>query len=145
MNTLKTTHRPTPALLSDAWASNFGQLVHEILQEPLHQSTITPRISLIEKHNGYELKATLPGISKENINLNIEDGILTLVAHKESIPLGDSEKVLINELHPENYKRSLRLPKNADTESTDATLENGILTVILSKRKESLPKQIEVK
>lgn len=146
MNTQNTTNREVPsAALSHAWAGNFGQLIHEILQEPLQQHTATPRIRFIEKQGSYEIQAALPGIIKEQIALTIADGIFTLTAKGATYHPNDAEKVHISELNTATYKRSLRLPKNADTEQTEATLDHGILTVVFAKRPESLSKTIDIK
>ncbi len=145
MNNIKTTLRPVNTQLTDAWASNFGQIVNDLLSEPLRIEHATPRINLIEKENGYELLASLPGVEKKNIHIAIEDGLLKLSTNTESAKNEAEGKSLISEIVTSDYKRTIRLPKNADTDSTDATLENGILKVYLAKKKESLPKQIEIK
>lgn len=145
MNNIKTTLRPANTQLSDAWASNFGQIVNDLLSEPVRIAHATPRINLIEKENGYELLAALPGIEKKNISISIEDGLLKLNTHLDKTTEETKGKSLITEIVTSEYKRTIRLPKNADTESTDATLENGILKIYLAKRKESMPKQVEIK
>lgn len=144
MNNIKTTHRPHNTQLSDAWVSNFGQIMSDILHEPARTTHIAPRIDLIEKENGYELLAAIPGVQKTDVSIAIEDGLLKL-STKESDSKETEGKSLVSEILKAEYKRTIRLPKNADTESTDATLENGILKIYLAKRKESLPKQIEIK
>lgn len=145
MNTIKRTHRPTTSILTDVWEKNFENLVNEIINETKTPEYLRPRINLLEKENGYELATALPGLTKENIKLSIEDHILTLEAKSAERKTESGEKVHLKELQTGTYKRIIQLPKNADTETTDASMENGILKVYLAKRNESLPKQITIK
>jgi len=144
MKNNNTTHRPSTAVISDPWIGNFGKLMNEILHEPQIVNN-RPLINLTEKENGYELLVALPGVQKKDISISIEDHVLNIAATSSLSPLAEGDKALAAELRTTEYNRALRLPKNADTETTDATLDNGILKLYIAKRKESLPREIKIK
>jgi HSP20 family protein len=95
-----------------------------------------PKAKIKENENDYSLSLPLPGFKKEDINLNIEKDIL----------------VISSEVESDDFKRSFEnrysIPEDVDIEKINASMENGILTVVIGKYKE-LPttnvKKIEIK
>jgi HSP20 family protein len=104
---------------------------------------IVPSATLSETPEAFELKFTVPGIGKGDIDLHIEGKTLTLKTHaKREVPEGF--KVAAEEFERMNYAMSVEIPEMADTASLSAKIENGILKVGMKKRPETQPKKIEV-
>ena len=104
---------------------------------------IVPVATFTEKPEEYELKVQLPGTRKEDAELHIENRTLTLKTHaKFQNPAGF--KQVAAEFERTNYAISADLPEMADPKTLVAKMENGVLTVIIKKRAESQPKQIEI-
>ena len=87
-------------------------------------------INVLEGEEGYNVIAVLPGIKKENIGIEFDDGILTIRAQRE---VCDS-KYLLKEFGNADLKRSINLG-DIDVESTSASFENGLLSIKLNLRK----------
>ena len=105
--------------------------------------TATPTVFVNENKDGYEITFELPGISKDDVDLHIENRTLTLKATTHYAP---PEGFTCNscEFPICNYAVSLDLPEQADTATTKATVANGVLTAKLSKRAELKPRKIDV-
>lgn len=89
-------------------------------------------VDAIENEDGYLVEAAIPGIKKENIELNYLDGVLEIhVKHNNEEGKNDS-KYLVRERSDRYYKRSLELP-GVDAQGIRAKYENGILSIVLPK------------
>ena len=102
-----------------------------------------PAANFKEESDGYELKIALPGIAKDEVELNIEEKTLTLkTATKYTPPAGF--KCVASEFERCDWAMSLDLPDMADLSSLSAKMENGVLCVSIKKRPETQPRKIEV-
>lgn len=92
----------------------------------------------------YLITADVPGLSADDIRIEILDDVVTLRAEIELEENGDGN-YLLRELNHGTFFRSLRMPEPLDSESVEAKLENGVLTVRIPKAEEARPKAIKVK
>jgi HSP20 family protein len=84
-----------------------------------------------DKDNAY-VRAELPGVTREQVNLELVDGYLTLTATRKE---GEQESTLT---------RSITLPETVQTDKVSATLEHGVLTVTLPKQEQAKPRKIAI-
>ena len=118
----------------------FGDLFQPIIKS---NSTMM-RTDIIENEDSYEFKVDLPGVNKENISLNLDDGYLT-ISYKEEKTVEDTSKYLRKERYFGSQERSFYVG-DIDLERIEAKFENGVLEVILPKEKEEKSvKSIEIK
>ncbi|MBR4604531.1 MAG: Hsp20/alpha crystallin family protein [Kiritimatiellae bacterium] len=104
---------------------------------------VVPSAVLSEKPEAYELKVTIPGIGKDELELHVEGRTLSLkTASKYQSPAGF--KTVANEFERCDYAMSVDLPEMADTEKISAKVESGVLTVAIAKRPETQPRRIEI-
>lgn len=95
-------------------------------------------VDMVEIKNGFKVIAEMPGIQKEDIQMNFEKGILTIEADRKK---DEKEKYLINERDTTHLKRSISFGEIHE-DSIQAKLENGLLTItILTKVPEEKPKR----
>ena len=102
-------------------------------------------VDIIEKENEFELTADLPGFDKKEINLSIQDKVLSLIAnHKSSSDSKESYR--LRERNSKSFNRSFTLPENVIEEKMNAKFKNGSLKVILPKaeRIEPVIKKIKI-
>ncbi len=105
-------------------------------------STFSPRVDVIEQAENYQLVAELPGISKDNISVTVEDTILTIEANNKAEPLEtDDTKVLRNERRFGKFVRSYNLGQDIDQSEIKAEFKDGLLTLTVAKAKEPEVKQ----
>jgi HSP20 family protein len=103
-----------------------------------------PHVDIIEKDGDVELFVNLPGATSESIDIQYEDGQLTIeAAVAERQPAGT--KYLLREYGVGNFRRSFRLANTFDASRIEASFKNGVLTLKLPKSEEAKPRKIEVK
>ena len=113
--------------------------IHKVRQSNLN----TPNVDILENENNYMLNFEVPGISKDEIKIWIENDLLILSGEKKS-SYDDKNTRHYGERSFGKFERSFWLPNDADRESIKAEYENGILTVTVSKTAEAKPKVIEI-
>jgi HSP20 family protein len=102
-------------------------------------------IDVIRKKDDIEVKASIPGVNPEEIEVTIEDNVLTLKALRKTETEGEEAAYLVRERPTGSFYRALRLPDTVDTNKIESRYENGVLTILLPKAEEKKPKQIQVK
>jgi HSP20 family protein len=103
-----------------------------------------PRVGLYDQGSQLVVRAELPGVSEDDIQLTVDHGVLSLKGtRKASLPEGYS--VHRQERADYQFARSFTLPCKVDLEKTGATMKNGLLTVTLPKAAEEQPRQIAVR
>ncbi len=104
-----------------------------------------PVIDLYEDHNQLVVKAELPGMKKEDIDISLHQGSLLISGERKSeVEEGNGEASRAERFFG-RFQRALELPKPVDASRVSASYKDGILTVNLPKTEESKPKQIQVK
>ena len=104
-----------------------------------------PAVDVIESDDAYVVRASLPGLKAEDIDVNIEDDVLTIKAERSEEHEETEESYLLRERSFGSYHRAIRLPDSVEAENVEAEVRDGILTLTLPKREEVKPRQIEVK
>ncbi|MFA5629596.1 MAG: Hsp20/alpha crystallin family protein [Dehalococcoidales bacterium] len=101
-------------------------------------------IDVFKKDDDIVVSAAVPGIKPEEIDVAIEDNVLTIRAERK--PEADSEvEYLVKERPFGSFFRALRLPDTVDTEKVVSSYCNGVLTIVMPKAEEKKKKQIQVK
>ena len=94
-------------------------------------------VDLVDLGDSFELTADLPGFDRDNINITLTDGTLTIDAEREEVTdtedTEESIRYLRQERHRSAVSRSIRLPEPIDEESAKATYNAGVLTIELPK------------
>ena len=122
---------------NQCWDHNLPTMT-EYLREFFGDNIITDKsrftnkkVNITENENSYDLSFEIPGFSKEDVNIKLDNGVITISSNVENI----DENHIIKEYTKNSFERSFNLPEDVDLENIDATLVNGILSVILNKRK----------
>ncbi|OPY33387.1 MAG: Hsp20/alpha crystallin family protein [Methanomassiliicoccales archaeon PtaU1.Bin124] len=103
-----------------------------------------PAIDLKETENGYVLQADLPGMSKEDITLEIGEGALEITAKKESGEDVEEEGYIRKERGTMYYHRRLVLPEDIDPDAIKAKMTDGVLEIDLPKIRKEEPQKKKV-
>ncbi len=102
----------------------------------------TPALDVYQDKDQFTVVAELPGLKKEDIELSLHDGVLTISGERKQEKKG--EEGYKNERFFGRFQRSVTLPSSVDGDQVRATYQDGILKVVLPKAEEAKPKQIEV-
>jgi HSP20 family protein len=104
-------------------------------------SSFYPQVDIEENDMNFILKLDVPGINKQDVNIYIENNILTI---EYKIQNQQNKKLLYTERLKNEFKRNFSLADNIDIEKLEAKMENGVLEIILPKTIKK-PKAIEIK
>ena len=104
----------------------------------------TPSLDIYEKDDHLVVKTELPGIKKSDLDISLEDGVLTIKAEKKQEEVTEEATYYASERAFGEYSRAISLPFPVDAEKVAASLKNGLLTVKLPKAEEAKPRRIEV-
>lgn len=107
------------------------------------ERTFRPAVDVTELEDGYRLEADLPGASKDDVELDLNEGVLTISAKVARREEGDV-KYHLREYGVGDFERKIRLGDQIDRESIRAELESGVLTLHLPKVQAALPRRIEI-
>ena len=105
----------------------------------------SPTLDVHEDKDHVTVKVELPGVKKEDIDLSLHDGTLTISGERKSERNENDEGFSCQERFFGRFQRTVTLPKPVNPNTVNARYTDGILTVTLAKTEESKPKQIEVK
>jgi len=104
-----------------------------------------PALDIAEEADSYVIKAELPGVQNEDIDISVHGNRLTLSGEKKS----ESEQEEKNVYHVERrygaFRRVITLPSDIDADKIDARCTDGVLSLKLPKSEKAKPKRIEVK
>jgi HSP20 family protein len=103
----------------------------------------SPALDLYQSSDNLIAVVELPGMRKEDIDISLHDGTLTISGERKRESKG-GEKAERTERYVGTFRRSIALPTRVDASKVSATYEDGILKVILAKAEEARPKQIKV-
>jgi len=105
----------------------------------------TPAVDIVENNDNYILRAELPGMSKDDVKITLENNLLTIRGEKKN----ESEKKEGNYHRVErsygSFERSFTIPGTIKADNIDAQYKDGVLTLTLPKAEEAKPKLIDVK
>ncbi len=103
---------------------------------------LTPKMDIFEKDDKFVVKAELPGMKGEDIDISITGDILTIKGEKKSESEVDEENYYRRETSYGSFTRSIRLPSSVDIDKISASSEDGLLEIDLPKAGVVQPKKI---
>lgn len=106
-----------------------------------------PRVNTIEGESAYHVEVDLPGVKKEDIEINVEDNLLTIHGERKTKEEVKKEDYYKMESRFGSFSRSFTLPENVDIENIHANSADGVLEVVIPKLEvlEAKAKKIEIK
>jgi HSP20 family protein len=136
-------------LIHPAFNDNFESVLRRFLS-PVAADVETPvlkmRVDVSEKDNAYEVKADIPGVKKEDINIRIDGNIVQIDAEvkrgKETT--GDGNKLLCSERYYGNVSRTFSLADDVDDSKAEAKYADGVLTLKLPKKSTAASRKLTV-
>ena len=102
------------------------------------------RVDIREDENSIVVKADVPGMEQKDINVNVDNGMLTISGERSFTDEEHKDKYHRVERAYGRFSRSFQMPNTTDPENISATYKNGVLEVTLPKREEAKPRSIQV-
>ncbi len=101
-------------------------------------------LDVTEEGDTILVKASVPGIAPEHIQVSIENGVLTIQGETKSEQERKEANYLVRERRCGAFNRAIRVPEDADPDKATSSYENGVLTVALPKAEAKKAKQVKV-
>jgi len=118
-------------------------------ETPFHERYVThewlPTIDLKDTKDKLVLKAELPGLDVKDVEVTLNEDILTIRGEKKEEKETKDEHLFFVESYSGTFERKIKLPTLVKTDKIDATFEKGILTINLPKAEEAKKKEIKIK
>lgn len=102
----------------------------------------TPPASVSESGDGYHLELEMPGVSKEGLEISIENNELSIVGRRSNSTIAGT--LIHRESRANNYRRTFEIDPSIDREKISARINQGIVTLTLPKAEEVKPRRIQV-
>lgn len=116
----------------------FDDLSFRNFDPSLWQSrTRLPALEMEATDKGYKLTAELPGLSPEDVDIDVTEGVLTISGEKKEVREEKDKGFMFTERSYGRFERRVQLPAGADEDNIEARFENGILTIDIGKNDKS--------
>ncbi len=125
-------------------ARDFGRILDSFMGEDTPMTERVPKVDIEEEENRYRLTAEIPGKKEDDIDVSVNDGVLTLSSEEKTEKKDEEQGYLVRERRESSFQRSFVLPKNADAAKIEANYRDGLLELDIPKKAESKPRSIKV-
>jgi HSP20 family protein len=131
---------------SDILGRRFSDILDDFFTDAVstRQSRFIPSVDVAESEKQFEIDIQIPGMKKEDINVNLENGILTISGERTFKNEEKDKKYHRVETRYGSFTRSLQLPDGIDPESVKAAYNDGILSVTVDKSEKKSSKKIKI-
>ncbi|MEW6526359.1 MAG: Hsp20/alpha crystallin family protein [Spirochaetota bacterium] len=110
----------------------------------LFDSAWVPSIDVEEDEKSIHVRAEIPGIDEKDLNVTLEDNVLTISGEKKEERKEENKRYVLAERRFGSFKRSIALPAEVKADNVKASFKNGVLTVDFEKKEVSQPKRITI-
>ena len=124
--------------------SQFPDVVRQVGIKP-YGNTAYPKVNVYEYDDKIGIIAEIPGLDKKQLNVEVEDGVLTISGDKHSAFENEGAKVLRKELKESSFKRQFELGELLDGDNISANFKDGILSIEVPKTEPEKPQKKFVK
>lgn len=129
-------------LMDRLFDQSFGRLPSIRGGEDLGPSSLG--LDVIETGENFVVKAAVPGVDPQDVDISVEDDVLTIKGEFQQKDETSEENYLRRELRYGNFQRTLRLPPTVDAEHAEAHFEHGMLKLTLPKKPEARARSIKI-
>ncbi|MDH4091461.1 MAG: Hsp20/alpha crystallin family protein [Cyclobacteriaceae bacterium] len=135
---------------NDFVPTSFSNLIDRFFNDSVARSggssyAFVPKVDIIENEKAYEISVAVPGISKDDFKVDLNDNLLTVSGERKFSKEKKENNLHVLETQYGNFSRSFSLPENVDAGKIDAKYNNGILEITVPKdEKKTLKTTIKV-
>lgn len=122
----------------------FDRVFSQPLARPTHSDLNPLPIDLIEETDRLVVRAAVPGVNPEELEVQVENNVLTIRGEAKQEEVSEKAKVYRRELPVGKFSRSIRLPENLNLDRVEAKFQHGIVTISLPKQEEVKPPVIRI-
>jgi HSP20 family protein len=104
-----------------------------------------PALDISERKDAYLVTVELPGVEPDDLEITLEDGLLTIQGERHSTQDSSEQQFHRVERRYGAFRRAITLPAQVQAEQIEATVDNGVLQIVVPKTQEATPKRIQVR
>jgi HSP20 family protein len=116
-----------------------------VIQDEIMRGALSPQVDIFENKEQIVLEAEFPGMKPEDVEISIENNVLTLHGERKFEKKDERDNFHRVERSYGSFTRSFTLPPTVSSENANAEFDNGVLRLTLAKREEAKPRRIEIK
>ncbi|HYX26667.1 MAG TPA: Hsp20/alpha crystallin family protein [Thermoanaerobaculia bacterium] len=136
---------PTVAYLNrEPFARLFDSFFGDLPNEDVSSRSWVPPVDIQETEDGYRLQAELPGLTKDDVQITLENNVLRLSGERKFEKDVQKEGYQRIERTYGSFARSFALPQQVNGEGVQAAFENGLLTITVPKADQAKPRKIAI-
>jgi len=109
-----------------------------------HTHRAGPPLDVVQEEQRYVVRADLPGLGRDEVEITFQDGVLTIKGEKKQDESPENHRLHLQERFHGSFVRNLRLPERVDTDKIEATMKDGVLELVLPFVPELQPRKIVV-
>lgn len=131
---------------TDLHSKRFSDILDEFFNESLNykNDSFMPSVDISETENNFEVSVALPGMNKDDINVDLENGRLTVSGERKFENEENGKNFHRVESSFGSFSRSFQLPDTIEEDSVVAKYQDGILNITIDKSEEKVKKQIKI-
>jgi HSP20 family molecular chaperone IbpA len=114
------------------------------MQEGKSERPMIPPVDIFEDSTGITVQADMPGVSKERLEVHIDNETLSIEGRAD-IQMPEGMEALYADVRSTHYRRNFSLSRELDGDKAEASLKDGVLTLRIPKREQYQPRKIEVR
>src|SRR6266568_6361818 len=144
---MRTLNRWEPSRGTTTLQEQFNRVFGDMLERAGDESNLTPwapAVDIFETEHELVVKADLPDVDPQDLDIRVENNILTIRGERKLETKVNEENYLRVERSYGSFSRSFQLANSVNSEAIKADYQNGVLTLSIPKREEAKPKQIKV-
>ena len=144
---MRTLNRFEPFRGASTLQEQINHLFNDVFERPGQESNLTswaPAVDIFETEHELVVKADLPEIDPKDLDIRVENNILSIRGERKFESKVSQDKYLRVERTYGSFSRSFSLANTVNSEAIKADYQNGVLTLTVPKREEAKPKQIKV-
>lgn len=137
------------SFLSGHLPRNIDKALSDVIHETLDSveellAPWLPPVSVYENSTAFHLQMELPGVSKENIKIELKNQNIVISGKKDKQVMPEEFVLMHNKFHYGSFSRNIPLSKKTNSEDIVAEFKNGILSIIVGKKPETAAKNIPI-
>lgn len=129
--------------VSRAGETSVGHQADKETSEDRSEFTLTPDVDIYEDEKGIHISADMPGVSRERLDIQVNQDALTIEGEAK-IDMPEDMEAMYADIRSTQYRRTFVLSGELDAEHIDARLREGVLDLYIPKRAEAVPRKVEV-
>ncbi len=126
----------------------FSEMLDTFFDSAVGQSVdrggFHPGVDIVEHDNKYEIRVDLPGMKKDEVNIELEDNTLSVSGERKTEKEDKNKRYHLVESRYGTFTRSFTLPRNINRDSINAKMQDGVLNISIEKSEDAVSRQIKI-